>query len=58
VKVQQSSNISGQPYKTKNQIHAEIKSTLNSGNAYYLLAHNFLTFALLTKNLGSRETEL
>jgi len=37
---------------------AEIKSTMNSGNAYCLLAYNFLSSAFLTKNLRSRKTEV
>ena len=40
------------PNSCRNKEHIEFLA------AYYLLAHNFLSFALLTKNLRSRKTEL
>jgi hypothetical protein len=38
----------------QNDIHDEIKSTLNSGNAYYHSVQNRLSFCLISKNLKTK----
>jgi hypothetical protein len=41
----------GTTLTNQNDIHDEIKSRLNSGNAYYYSVHNLLSSRLITKNL-------
>jgi hypothetical protein len=38
----------------QNDIHDEIKRKLNSGNAYYHLVQNLLSFRLMSKNLKTK----
>jgi hypothetical protein len=42
---------SGMTLTNKNDIHDEIKSRLNSGNACYYSVQNLLSFCLISKNL-------
>jgi hypothetical protein len=41
----------GRTLTNQNDIHDEIKSTLNSGNAYYYSVQNILSSRLISKNL-------
>jgi hypothetical protein len=50
-KILQNSNTWGQHLTNQNDIHDEIKSRLNSGNACYCLVHNILSSCLISKNL-------
>jgi hypothetical protein len=41
----------GMTLTNQNDIHDEIKSRLNSGNAHYYSVQNLLSFCLISKNL-------
>jgi hypothetical protein len=46
----------GTTFKKQNSIHEEIKTNLNSGNAYYQSEQNLLSSSLLSKNLKIKIT--
>jgi hypothetical protein len=48
----------GATLRNQNDIHVEIKSRLNSGNACYYSVQNLLSSRLISKNLKIKYTKL